>query len=203
MEPGELNRFLVQESVCDSILRKNKYNTNRSPRVNLNRELKKCLAGIDNNLKSKVIERRLLYEMAQYEKTEFPMSDIIFHKKYDWLMARPINAEFGKEQDMKWRHASTKWKFLYQMLPVIEKIFIDHPHLKSFLCGDDNENFEFDQSYVELRTEFMIYHALQIIRAEKTSNIEFQSYFTLIENGIEYALSNKDGRLPLRDPYRV
>lgn len=205
--PETTKQYEKEELRYDFIWKHINFNCPKSPITNLNKELAIETANVNRNLvlKEELIKLKMDFQFRMRAETDFPMSDQVYDEKIDWLMARHFKLEFFRTDDKKFRHSPEKFQNFYTLLPVVKRL-LNKPELKSlreYLYGEENMDFEFSKEWLEAKEEFMIFHAQQVQRTEKNSNIEFDNFLTTCDNTIIYGSGHNDDRLPLRDPFRM
>lgn len=133
------------------------------------------------------------------------MSEDKYDEKFDYFLARELKCQFVHEKDIKFRFGPNKYQFFHSNLPVIMNTLNKNSNasLKEFLFGQSSMDFEFPPEFLEAKQEFMNFHSLQVQRTEKNANAEYEYFGTTCDNGYMYALGLEDGRVPLRDHYRL
>ena len=133
------------------------------------------------------------------------MSDDQYNEKFNYFLARDLKCQFVHEKDIKFRFGPNKYQFFHCHLPVIMNTLNKNSNksLKEFLFGESSMNFEFSPEFLEAKQEFMMFHSLQVQRTEKNANAEYEYFGTTCDNAYMYSLGLEDGRVPLRDHYRL
>ena len=182
-------------------------NCNRAPKTNLNVQLaiETEAVNIDLNRKEEIIIRKLKYLHKMWEKTDYPMDDQTYEKKLNFFMARNLKIQFIRLEDQKFRHSPQKFQWFFTYLPVIMVVLNkeENQHLKEFLFGLENIDFEFSPEWIESKMEFMHHQGRNLERTEKVENTEFNHFLTTCDIGMAYSLGDEDHRQPLRDGHRL
>ena len=180
------------------------FNCPKAPKTNLNKELERASNQLDDEGRKVLIRRKLKYLTEMYENSERPLLPEEYEKKLEALSSRWFRIQFLHIVDTKFRHMTSKFLFFYQNLPLIEDVLDKSPNLKEFVYGPKYKDFKFSELFIEAYAEFNQYHSMQISRAEKNSNIEFDTPWDLMREINNFCLGlEKDERLPLRDPPKV
>lgn len=201
MGDEEGDQTKLHEEMYHLIWAKAKINTKSQPSMNLNKELRRAVTNFTIEEKAECVERIIAFEIKLYKETDYPLSNTVIERKTQWYMQRQLSTEFTREHDSKWRHPAHKWSFFFRFMPTISKILNKNPKLKAHILGEEHENFEFSELWMESRTEFMNLLARTITECEKQENIEYRSIWDLAEEIRMYALGAGDFT-PLRDAYR-
>ena len=87
---------------------------------------------------------------------------------------------------------------------MIKKAMDECLPLKELICGPDNLDFTFSDSFMDCKADHMQQWSRQIIRCERDENIEFNSFFNTVKSNFHYFLGEpSDSRMPMRDADRV
>ena len=140
--------------------------------------------------KEELIVRKLNYKTKMWSKTDYPFTEDDFQKQLDWLLSHGFQRiAFTHLSDKKFRHEPQKYLFLFTFVKKIESVLDENITLKKHVLDDDNVNFHFSDLFLEGQSEFYQFHHRQISRTEKMENIQFDSFFSLFENLVDYALN--------------
>ena len=202
LSPEEGIQFKEQEEMYRNLFAYCKKNTTNKPVTNLNRELRIAVNNYTAAEKLATIDRDIDYQVKMYKDSANPLTEHMIEKKRDWYMKHPMSTEFTRLHDSKWRHPTRRFAFFNKFLTTIEDILDRLPHLKELIFGPDNLNFRFSRVWLESRSEWTIYHALEISRCEKTANIQFQSNWDLNIHVLSFSTGGGGNRIPLRDGFR-
>ena len=169
-------------------------------RTSLNKELERKSRTLSEEARDSLIERKLTYQVNQWRDTEYQMDRDKFSERWEWLKKHGFRIQLTHSKDIKFRHKPNKWLQFYTYVGLIEEIFQQYPDLKLHIYGPGFENFKFSDMFLESESNLNQYHMRQISRCERSNNIQFDSFWSTVDNASDYALGvGIYDKLPLAD----
>ena len=174
----------------------------KKSRTTLNKELErqsKLLKPID---KQKYMEKRVEWVYRMRAETKKPMSREEFDRSLRNLMSRKLRVTFKSCTDVHtFRSMCKRFQFFYTYVEMVMDVLNDNLDLKESVL--DDRQFSFDPLFIESMAELNMVHSNLLSHYEKDSQIEFNSYWEMLDVLTDYCTNEKNKRLPLSDPMRV